>query len=185
MPESGVVEAVTFGMMFNQTNPEEIAETDVFTAVSGEHYDVAKDILMTKALEKKLAKVAKIYFEEKKTKLFITSGYRPPERQAPAIFNNIVRKGADRVRQIYLNKTAINQILAAFHANQDNRNKAIEAMRDTIAKQVRRGVFISNHLLSNAIDIRISADIKILGKAAKKVGGRVITEGDHFHMELP
>jgi len=185
LPESGVVEAVTFGMIFNQTNEEENIGTDVFTAVSSEHYDVAKDILMTKTLEKKLARVAKIYFDEKKSKLFITSGYRPPERQAPAIFNNIVRKGATRVRQIYLNKTAIDQILAAYHANQDNREKAIEAMRDTIAKQVKRGVFISNHLLSNAIDIRASADFRLLGKAAKQVGGRVITEGDHFHMELP
>ena len=182
LPESGVVEAVTFGMLFNQPKPE---ETDVFIAGDGEHYDVAKDILMTRALEKKLAKVAKIYFEEKKTKLFITSGYRPPERQAPAIYDNIFRQGADKVRRTYINQAAIDEILAAFHANKDNRLKAVEAMRDTIAKQVSRGVFISSHLISNAIDIRATADFRLLGKIAKQAGGRVITEGDHFHMELP
>lgn len=185
LPESGVLEAVTFGMMFNQTNPAETAETNVFIATGGEHYDVAKDILMTKKLEKKTAEVAKIYFAEKNSRLFITSGYRPPERQAPAIYNNIIIKGGQKVRNTYFNKTAIDQILAAYNANQDNRQKAIAAMTETIAKQVRRGVFISNHLLSNAIDIRASADFRVLGKVAKQVGGRVITEGNHFHMELP
>ena len=184
LPESGVVEKVTFGAMMNQSKPG-TAEKDVFIATNGEHYDVATDILMTKALEKKLAEVAKIYFEEKKKKLFITSGYRPPERQAPAIYDNIVRKGELRVRNTYSNRAAIDQILAAYRANKNNRQKAIEAMIDTIAKQVSRGVFISRHLLSSAIDIRVSADFKFLGKAAAKVGGRVITEGDHFHMELP
>ncbi|MDQ3179023.1 MAG: hypothetical protein M3Q33_00735, partial [Acidobacteriota bacterium] len=149
------------------------------------HYSVAKDILMIKKLEKKLSEVAKIYFEEKKTKLFITSGYRPPERQAPAIFNNIVLKGETKVRNTYLNKAAIDQILAAFRTNRNNPQKAIDAIKETIAKQVKRGVFISNHLLSNAIDIRTTANFNSLGKAAAKVGGRVISEGNHFHMELP
>ncbi len=185
LQESGVVEAVTFKLLFNEAESGAVSDNDVFTATSGKHYDVAKDILMTRKLEKKLAEVAKIYFEEKGTKLFITSGYRPPERQAPAIYNNIIRKGEVRVRNTYKNKVAIDQILAAYRANKNAPQKAIDAIRETIEKQVKRGVYISNHLLSNAIDIRVTANFKILGKAAARVGGRVITEGDHFHMELP
>ncbi len=185
LQESGVVERITFRMLFNQAEADKTGEKDVFIATDGEHYNVAKDILMTKKLEKKLEEVAKIYFTEKKTKLFITSGYRSPERQAPAIFKNIVLKGETKVRNIYLNKPAIDQILAAFRANRNHPQKAIDAIKETIAKQVKRGVFISSHLLSNAIDIRATANFNSLGKAAAKVGGRVITEGNHFHMELP
>ncbi len=184
LPESGVVEKITFGSIFNHSQPSS-SEKDVFTATSGVHYDVAPDILMTKALEKKLVEVAKIYFLQKNKKLFITSGYRPAERQAPAIYNNIVRKGELTVRNTYTNKGAIDQILNAYRANKSNRQKAIEAMTDVISKQVNRGVFISRHLLSSALDIRTTADFIVLGKAAGKVGGRLITEGDHFHMELP
>lgn len=184
LPESGVVEKVTFGAMFNRVQPES-AESEIFTPTGGEFYDVATDILMTRKLEKKLAEVAKLYFREKNKKLFITSGYRPPERQAPAIYNNIVRKGELRVRNTYLNRTAIDQILAAYRAHKTNRQKAIEAMTDVISKQVSRGVYISSHLLSNALDVRVTADFKVLGRVAASVGGRVITEGDHFHMELP
>ncbi len=184
LQQSGVVEEVTFRMLFNQIAPDKTTEKDVFAAIDGKYYNVAKDILMTKKLEKKLVEVAKIYFEEKKTKLYITSGYRPPERQSQVIYNNIAGKGEPRVRATYNDKLAIEQILAAYHANKNNSQKAIDAMTEIIAKQVKRGVFISKHLLSNAIDIKATANFKSLGRAAAQVGGRIITEGDHFHMEL-
>jgi peptidoglycan hydrolase-like protein with peptidoglycan-binding domain len=185
LQESGVVEEVTFKMLFNEAEASETTESDVFQAQNGVHYDVASDILMTKRLQAKLVEVAELYFKAKGEKLFITSGYRPPERQAPAIYNNIILKGETRVRNTYLNKPAIDQILAAYRANKNEKEKAIAAMTETIAKQVKRGVFISNHLLSNALDVRVKADFVLLGKVAAKVGGRVITEGNHFHMELP
>lgn len=182
LQESGVVEKITFGKMFNAEKKS--ASADVFTATAGEHYDVASGILMTKHLEKQLAVVAKLYFEKKNKKLFITSGYRPPERQAIAMYNNIKKKGEGAQRALYSNKGAIDQILASYRANKDDRQKAINAMADTIAKQVGRGVFISRHLRSNALDIRTTADFRVLGGVAGQVGGRVITEGDHYHMEL-
>lgn len=185
LQESGVVEEVTFKMLFNEVEASETTDSDVFQAQNGVHYDVASDILMTKRLQAKLVEVAELYFKAKGEKLFITSGYRPPERQAPAIYNNIILKGETRVRNTYLNKSAIDQILAAYRANKNDKEKAIAAMTETIAKQVKRGVFISNHLLSNALDVRVKADFVLLGKVAAKVGGRVITEGNHFHMELP
>lgn len=184
LPESGVVEGVTFRNLFNETDEVKPDENEIFTAKNGEHYDVASDILMTKKLQAKLAKVADLYFEKKNEKLTITSGYRPPPRQAQAIFNNIKLKGETKVRNTYVNKAAIDQILASYRANKSDEAKAVAAMTDTITKQVARGVFISNHLLSNAIDIRVTADFVLLGKVAGQVGGRLITEGNHFHMEL-
>src|SRR4030095_4008090 len=185
LPQSGVVEAVTFRSLFNATKAPSANASDVFVAAAGTHYDVAKDILMTKKLEAKLETVANKYFQKTSKRLFITSGYRPPERQAPAIFNNITKKGEKTVRNTYRNKVAIDQILDAYRPAKNDPARAIDAIKETIEKQIKRGVFISNHLLSNAIDIRVTADFKALGKAASEVGGRVITEGDHFHMELP
>lgn len=185
LQESGIVEAVTFKMFFNHDEPETTAsENDFFIAKEGENYTVLPNILMTKALEKKVAKLAKIYFEKKKTKLVVTSGYRPPERQSPAMYNKIVTEGETAVRKLYKNKVAVDEILAAYRANKSNRQKAIDAMTGTIAKQVKRGTFISSHLRSNALDIRMTANLKALNEAVLKVGGRIIVERDHFHLEL-
>jgi hypothetical protein len=182
LQESGIVEAVTFKMLFNQIETEE--ENDYFVAEDGENYTVLPNILMTKPLRKKIEKLAKIYFDKKKTKLVVTSGYRPPERQAPAMYDKIAAEGEANVRKLYKNKLAIDEIIAAYRGGKNNRQKAVEAMREVISKQMKRGIFISNHLLSNAVDVRMSANLKALKDAVFEVGGRIVAERDHFHLEL-
>lgn len=185
LPESGIVEAVTFKILFNKTETDtEASDKDFFEAKDGENYTVLKGILMTKPLQKKLEKVANLYFEAKKTGLVVTSGYRPPERQAPAMYDKIVNEGEGAVRRLYKNKAAIDEILASFRANKSSRDKAIAAITETINRQMKRGVFISNHLLSNALDIRKTANADALSKAVIKVGGRVVIESNHYHLEL-
>ena len=185
IPQSGTVEAVSFKVLFNKTVEDQTAnEKDTFVAKDGKNYTVLSNILMTKPLEKKVAKVADLYFEKKQTKLVVTSGYRPPERQAPAMFDKIVNEGEGAVRKLYKNKTAIDEILATYRANKSSREKAVAAMIATISNQVKRGVFISNHLLSNAVDIRKTANAAALSDAVIKVGGRVVIESNHFHLEL-
>lgn len=185
LPESGIVEAVTFKILFNKTETDtEASDKDYFVAKDGENYTVLSNILMTKPLQKKLEKVAKFYFEAKKTKLVVTSGYRPPERQAPAMYDKIVNEGEGAVRRLYKNKAAIDEILASYRANKSSRDKAVAAMTETLNKQIKRGVFISNHLLSNALDIRKTANADALSKAVIKAGGRVVIESNHYHLEL-
>ncbi|MEO6589341.1 MAG: peptidoglycan-binding protein, partial [Pyrinomonadaceae bacterium] len=185
LQESGIVEAVNFKVLFNQIEIEQTdAEKDFSVAKDGENYTVLSNILMTKSLQKKVEKVANLYFAAKNTKLVVTSGYRPPERQAPAMFDKIVNEGEGTVRKLYKNKVAINEIITSYTANKKDREKAIAAMTDTINKQVSRGVFISNHLLSNAVDIRKTANAAALSNAVIKAGGRVVIESNHFHLEL-
>lgn len=185
LPESGIVEAVTFKILFNKTETDtQASDKDFFIAKDGENYTVLSGILMTKPLQKKLEKVANLYFEAKKSKLVVTSGYRPPERQAPAMFDKIVNEGEGAVRRLYKNKAAIDEILASYRANKSSRDKAVAAMTETINRQMKRGVFISNHLLSNALDIRKTANADALSKAVIKTGGRVVIESNHYHLEL-
>lgn len=184
LQESGIVETVNFKVLFNQTEPVDASEDGFFVAENGRHYTVLPNILMTKDLQKKLEKVAKSYFEQKNAKLVVTSGYRPPERQAPAMYDKIINEGEAAVRKLYVNKVAIDEILAAYRANKSSRERAVAAMAETIRNQMKRGVFISNHLLSNALDIRLTANAKALKEAVKKVGGRVVLEANHYHLEL-
>lgn len=185
LPESGIVEAVTFKILFNKTEADtEASDKDSFIAKDGENYTVLPGILMTKPLQKKLEKVANLYFEAKKSKLVVTSGYRPPERQAPAMYDKIVNEGEGAVRRLYKNKAAIDEILASYRANKSSRDKAVAAITETINRQMKRGVFISNHLLSNALDIRKTANADALSKAVIKAGGRVVIESNHYHLEL-
>jgi peptidoglycan hydrolase-like protein with peptidoglycan-binding domain len=184
--EDGVVAAETFKCLFNHdlVQPED-ANEDIFIATNGEHYTVLKDILMTKDLEKKVAKLANTYFSLTNANLTLTSGYRPPFRQARAMLANIKLKGITTVRNTYKNKRLVDEILDAYKANKNNDEKAQAEMQKVIENQVKRKDFISNHLLSNAIDLKVSTTNKTkMLKALEIVGGRLVDEGNHYHIEL-
>lgn len=184
--EDGIVVAETFKWLFNRDSaqPNDTNE-DVFEAPNGEHYTVLKDILMTKDLEKKVAKLANTYFNLTNANLTLTSGYRPPFRQARAMLANIKLKGLDVVRATYKNKKLVDEILNAYKANKNNDEKAQAEMQKVIENQVKRKEFISSHLLSNAIDLKVSTTNKAkMLKALEIVGGRLVDEGNHYHIEL-
>lgn len=186
LAETGVVESETFSVLFNKNSIQPIeTNEEVFPATDGAHYIVLKDVLMTKDLEKKVVKLADTYFSLTGSNLTITSGYRPPFRQAPAIYKNIILKGVTAVRDTYKNKKLIDEILTAYKANKNDEAKAIAAMQAVIENQVKNKEYISNHLLSNAIDLRISTTSKSkMLKTLEKVGGRLVNEGNHYHIEL-
>jgi peptidoglycan hydrolase-like protein with peptidoglycan-binding domain len=182
---SGVVEAETFKALFNAVAAPTPNASGVFAATDGEHYRVNPGILMTADLRPKLAEVAKQYHAITGNGLIITSGYRPPDRQALAMFRKIVNEGETKVRNLYKNKGAIDEILAAFRKHPGNPTLAIPAMQKVIEEQVKRGTFISNHLRSNALDVRKpTTNLASLRTAVSRVGGRVVIEGDHYHLEL-
>jgi peptidoglycan hydrolase-like protein with peptidoglycan-binding domain len=184
LQESGIIEAVNFKVLFTAEKERENAEKDVFVAKDGTNYTVATNILMTKSLQKKVEKVADSYFAKTGKKLVITSGFRPPERQAPAMYDKIINEGEGAVRKLYKNKVAIDEILNAYRPNKGKREKAVAAMTETIEKQVKRGVMISSHLLSNAVDVRQTAVLTALKDSVIQFGGRVVVESNHFHLEL-
>ncbi|MFL6331766.1 MAG: peptidoglycan-binding protein [Pyrinomonadaceae bacterium] len=183
---SGVVEAKTYRALFNQiATSTPTSASGVFTARDGEHFTVASSILMTAGLQEKVANLANHYFAITGNGLIITSGYRPPDRQSKAMFDKIVTEGETSVRNLYKNKTLIDELLNVYRANKGNPTVAVAELQKTIEAQMKRGRFISNHLLSNAIDVRKrTTNLASLRTAVSQVGGRVVVEGNHYHIEL-
>lgn len=183
---SGVVESKTFRALFNQiATSTPTSASGVFTAQDGEHFTVASGILMTSDLQEKVANLANHYFAITGKGLIVTSGYRPPDRQSKAMFDKIVTEGETSVRNLYKNKTLIDEILNVYRANKGNPTVAMAEIQKTIEAQMKRGKFISNHLLSNAIDVRkATTNLASLRTAVAQVGGRVVVEGNHYHIEL-
>ena len=89
----------------------------------------------------------------------------------------INRFGRNYVRNLYRNKTAVNQIISAYDRG------GTAAMTRTIQNQVNNGTYISSHLRSNAIDLSIGTNERILRELVGEMGGRVLRESDHFHIE--
>jgi peptidoglycan hydrolase-like protein with peptidoglycan-binding domain len=183
---SGVVEAKTFRALFNQiATSTPTSSSGVFTARDGEHFTVASGILMTADLQEKVANLANHYFAITGNGLIITSGYRPPDRQSKAMFDKLVTEGETSVRNLYKNKVLIDEILNTYRKNKGNPSVAVAEIQKTIEGQMKRGKFISNHLLSNAIDVRkATTNLASLRTAVSQVGGRVVVEGNHYHIEL-
>jgi peptidoglycan hydrolase-like protein with peptidoglycan-binding domain len=183
---SGVVEAKTFRALFNQiATSTPTSSSGVFTAQAGDHFTVASSILMTADLQEKVANLANHYFAITGNGLIVTSGYRPPDRQSKAMFDKIVNEGETSVRNLYKNKLLIDEILNVYRSNKANPSVAVAEIQKTIEGQMKRGKFISNHLLSNAIDVRkATTNLASLRTAVSQVGGRVVVEGNHYHIEL-
>ena len=183
---SGVVEAKTFRALFNQiATSTPTSSSGVFTAHDGDHFTVASGILMTASLQEKVANLANHYFAITGKGLIVTSGYRPPDRQSKAMFDKVVTEGETSVRNLYKNKTLIDEILNTYRMNKGKPTVAVAEIQKTIEGQMRRGKFISNHLLSNAIDVRkATTNLASLRTAVAQVGGRVVVEGNHYHIEL-
>lgn len=121
-------------------------------------------------------------------RLVIRSGYRTSVQQAIAIYNNLSAYGTGYVFQQYRNKRAIGEIVNAYRLSRRRRRNSIAAMTRVIEAQVGRGIFISNHLRGRAFDVRSrgrgAAQLAILRQVVQRMGGRVLVEKDHYHVEL-
>lgn len=183
--ETGRVGETTFRALFAANAQNGGSTVGGFsTATNGRHYTVSSGILMTDSLRPRLQDLADRYFQRTGGSLHITSGYRPPDRQAAAMYDLIVNNGTGYVRDLYANKGAVDQILSAYRNNNSSRSAAIAAMTRTISDQTARGVYISDHLRSQAIDIRTSANFSVLRDIVREMGGSILNEGNHYHVEL-
>jgi uncharacterized protein YcbK (DUF882 family) len=139
---------------------------------------------MTEELRPRLETLAARYFERTGQTLHVTSGYRPPSRQASAMFDLIERRGENYVRNLYANKGAVDEVLGAYRSNRGNRAAAVAEMTRVIEGQVGRGTYISSHLRSRALDFSTGANFNVLREIVGEMGGRIINESDHYHVEL-
>jgi hypothetical protein len=115
--------------------------------------------------------------------IHVTSGRRPAHRQAAAMYDNFTRGKGPR----YLNQTAFEEVHRAYQAGLRkglNREQTIVAIEAVLTNQVKRGVYLSRHMRSKAIDIRTpSADVLLVIRrhpAVQSVG----VEGDHIHIQF-
>lgn len=153
-------------------------------ATDGRHYTVNQGILMTNALRPRLQELADTYFQRTGQSLRVTSGYRPPARQAAAMYDLIVGRGEAHVRNLYADQTAVEQILSAYRNNSGSRDGAVAAMTRTIENQVGNGTYISSHLRSRAFDLSTDTNLSVLRDIVGEMSGRVINEGDHYHVQF-
>ena len=188
--QTGRVGETTYRALFSD-NPRRAGQTNggntdggYSVATNGRHYSVNQGILMTDSLRPQLQTLADRYHAATGGNLHITSGYRPPARQASAMYDLIQRNGTGYVRDLYANKTAVDQILSAYRANSGSRTEAINAMTRAISDQVAHGTYISDHLRSQALDISTGANFSALSRIVREMGGSILNEGDHYHVEL-
>lgn len=119
--------------------------------------------------------------------IHVTSSRRDPARQAAAMYDNY----ADGTAPTYANRAASAEVRAAYDAGRasgENRAATIARMTDVLQAQVDRGVFISRHLSSRAIDIRTppaaQRDAVIAAICDNPAVQSVQTENDHLHIQF-
>lgn len=128
------------------------------------------------------------YYDHAGYRLIITSGYRTPAGQARAIYSNLRLYGVRYVLSLYRRKAAIREIVNAYRGRRQRPRRALVAMTRVIEAQVKRGVFISKHMLGRAFDVRSGghngARLPVLREVAQELGGTVMVEQNHYHVEL-
>ncbi len=158
--------------------------TNFSVATGGSHYSVNAGILMTDALRPRVAELADRYFQSTGRNLHLTSGYRPPARQASAMYDLIINNGTQHIHNLYADKHAADEIINAYRNHSGSREEAVSAMTRTIENQVSNGVYISSHLRSRAMDVSTDTNEAALRRIVGQMGGSVINEGDHLHVQF-
>lgn len=142
-------------------------------------------VKIPREMEPLLRKLSRLYFERSGTPLHITSGYRTAETQARAMYHNLITYGRAHMIRTYRGNAAVREVVYAYQSNRRNPVSAVEAMTKVIQEQVGRGIYISEHLLRNAFDIRLSgANLSVLRSVVRNMGGRLLVEPDHYHVEF-
>jgi hypothetical protein len=165
--------------------------------VAGTHHMevLARDLRLTDTNADRLRRIATRYWKATRKRLVVTGGTRTPLRQAQLVFEKM--KHGDDIVAIYENKAAATELRNAYRdavAKGLKRKGAIRAMREAIEAQIARGVYVSKHLKSGAVDVR-SWDMegeleKALREAVKAEPGVTLMDErkgpePHFHLNMP
>ena len=153
-------------------------------------HSLEEDVSLTVTIERRVAALGYSFFRETGKRVVVTSGSRTPESQAKAMHTKH-RLGV-RLSRFY-RSAAAKEIEIAFRAAAQSgadREAIIAAGADVIRQQMARGVYISKHLMHDAVDIR-SRDLtrrqkSLFRRLAREHGFRVLleTRPPHFHLSL-
>lgn len=116
-------------------------------------------------------------------RIVVTSGRRNESRQASAMYNNY----AEGHPPGYANQAAEHEIHQAYGRGQKagkSRGQIISEMTDVLRGQARRGIFISRHMLSGAIDIH-TPPVHVLRAIRNHPSVQSVgVENDHIHIQF-
>lgn len=155
---------------------------------------LARDLRLTDADAERLKRIAASYHKATRKRLVVTGGTRPPQRQAQLMYDKLKR--GDDIVALYENKPAALEVRAAYRdgaARSLSRKRQIRAMTAVIEAQMARGVFVSKHLRSGAVDVRswdmTPAMEQALRDAIKKEPGVSLMDErssaePHFHLSF-
>lgn len=177
--------------------PPAPASSDVLRKIAGTmHMEVlARDLRLNDANADRLKRIASRYYAATRKRLIVTGGTRTPIRQARLMYNKL--KHGDDILALYENKQAATEVRDAYRdavAAKLGRKRIIQALKDVIDAQVARGVYVSKHLQSGAVDVRsrdMSDDlVQALKQAVKQEPGvKLMDERNgpepHFHLSMP
>ena len=120
--------------------------------------------------------------------LIVTNFQRSPAQQARIVRNIIRRRSIAYLLSLYRHSPAIREIANAYIKNRRSPQRAQRRLTVVIENQIARGVYVSEHLRGQAVDIRSrgrnGARLSILRAVAHDIGAKVSVEPDHFHVRL-
>lgn len=116
-------------------------------------------------------------------RIFVTSGRRGPDRQAAAMYDNY----ADRTSKRYADVAAERDVKRAFDHGRKagkSRSQVIGDTANVLKAQVSRGVYISRHMRSGAIDIRRPPASVLHAIRNHPSVQSILVENDHIHIQF-
>lgn len=170
--------------------------SDAVRKVAGNnHMEVlARDLRLTDRDAERLKRIAESYSKATRKRLVVTGGTRPPARQAQLMLDKL-KRGED-IMAIYENKEAAREVRAVYRdgaAKNLPRKRLLRAITEVIEAQMARGVYVSKHLRSGAVDVRswdmTPAMEQALKEAIKKEPGVTLMDErgsaePHFHLSF-
>lgn len=114
-----------------------------------------KGVTLSETIEPRVERLAARYFRQTGKRLVVTSGARNATSQAQAMYSK-VRAGGSILHE-YRRSSAARAINKAYVRGRKAKKSADEVVADMAAEitgQITRGVFISKHLVSGAVDVR-------------------------------
>ena len=118
-------------------------------------FDMRPNVSLPEAVAGRLNRIARRFFVETGRRVLVTSGTRGPHGQAAAMYTKLTRGRS--LLALYRNRDAARQIQAVYSAgrrSRASRARIVSSMAEVIETQMKRGVYISRHLVSGAVDLR-------------------------------
>jgi hypothetical protein len=153
-------------------------------------YTMEDGVELGPRMEGVLQRVGEQYRHRTGHEIHVTSGTRSPEAQAEAMYDKLAR--GQNILRLYRDEDATREIVQAFRSTRRrDRNASVRAMAGVIRAQMRRGVYISRHLVAGAADIRSRnmsrRERRIFeGLVRQEHDIELLPEGapPHFHLQL-